>query len=272
MNEEQLEKFPEAIREWDEAKNAETPEAFWDQVTNMRSKFGTALFKPGSDAGAEDWGKFSDKAIALSDGKLMPRPDLEDVEQRNALYKSLGRPEDVNGYDFAEIEGAPAIEDARKKFISEIAFEAGLTKSQLKLLDQKIREADFLSATEIQNTVNSEMKDLKQEWGLVYEDRVHSAKKIASTFFPHLGDDASLSAHELKAFHSLAKQLLGQQSEFKDQGDQHSDGLSPTEAADKIAEIRNNKEHPYHDRTKAGHEVAKKRMRELYLAKNGEAA
>ena len=267
MNDEQLAVLPEAVRDWDEAKNSETPEIFWDRLSNLRSKMGTGLFQPGQDAGNEDWGKFARKAIELSGERLIPRPDLEDTEQRNALYSALGRPESAEGYEFAEIEGSK-INDDRKKFVSEIAFELGLTKSQLKALDSKIREAEGVSMAEANTAFTGELDTLKQEWGLLFEERVHAAKKIAATFFPHIPGDTDFSAAELRAFQSLAKQFGEGGKEFRKQGEQNEDLMTPTEAAEKINEMRGNKEHPYNNPQSPGHNVAKKRMRELYLIKN----
>lgn len=268
MNEEGLKILPESIHEWDEVKNTETPEAFWDRIGNMRSKFGTGVFKPGKDAGSEDWGKFTDKVIELSDGRLMPKPDLEDEEQKRALFKILGKPEDASGYEFAEIEGAPKMEDARKEFLSNAAFEAGLTKSQLKALDQTVRTADINSIAKQKEAYDDALKELRQEWGLATDDRMNSAVKIAKTFFPQLGDNPILNAHEYKSFFSIASQMGKGSTEFNQQGDQFDGGVTPGEASEKISEIRNNKEHPYHDMHNPGHKAAKKKMRELYLAKN----
>lgn len=267
MNEAGLKVLPESIHDWDEVKNSENPESFWDRITNMRTKFGTALFKPGEDAGNEDWGKFSTKAIELSGDRLMPRPDLEDEEQRSALFKALGRPDDADGYEYAEIEGSELTDD-HKKFMGEMAHSLGLTKKQLKALDQKLRETNLTSYQEAEEGHNTALKDLKQEWGLTYDDKVHAAKKVAKAFFPHLAEDAVLSADELKAFSSIAKQLGSKSSEFEDQHHTQPGQLSPNEAKDKIDEIRNNPEHPYHDRLKPGHAQAKLKMRELYLIKN----
>ena len=267
MNEEGLKALPESIRDWDEVKNSDDINVFWDRMSNMRTKIGTGLYKPGDDAGDEDWGKFSTKAMALSGDRLIIRPDLENAEQRNALFKTLGRPEDANGYEFAEIEGSK-INDDRKKFVSDIAFELGLTKSQLKGLDQKIREAEMVSSGEAAELFTNELKTLTQEWGLLYDERVHAAKKIAATFFPHLNPETDFSAAELKAFHSLATQFGKGGKEFRDQGDENKDLMTPLEAGGKIDEIRNNKEHPYNNPQMAGHDVAKKKMRELYLIKN----
>ncbi len=270
MNEEGLKQFPEATHEWDEIKNSDTPEIFWDRMTNMRSKFGTGVFKPGDDAGAEDWGKFTNKVIELSGERLMPRPDLEDAEQQAALFKTLGRPDDLKDYEFAEIEGH-TLPDERKEFIAKIAHEIGLTKKQLKILDQKVRESDIQNHDSSLETFNNQLKDLKQEWGLTYDERVHAAKKIAKTFFPQLAEDTNFSSAELKSFYSLAKQFGSNGQEFQSQGDQGNNLMSPDEAATKISEIRNNKDHPYNNPQAQGHQLAKDKMRKLYLIKTGEA-
>jgi hypothetical protein len=270
MNDEQLATLPESVREWDEAVNSDTPEVFWDRMSNMRSKIGTGLYKPGEDAGSEDWGKFTDKAMELAGDRLIPRPDLEDEAQRNAFYKSLGRPDDAAGYTFDEIEGMPNTTDERKTVISELAFKANLSASQLKTLETGLRETTHAANTAAIDTLNEGLADLKQDWGLATEERIHEARKVAEIFFPHIDKDAVLSSAELKSFYSLSKQLGKVSGEFKEQGDQHYTGPSPADAAAKIAEIRNNKEHPYNNPTAPGHQDAKKQMRKLYLAKNGE--
>ncbi len=268
MNEEQVNSFPESIREWDEVKNSDTPEVFWDRMTNLRSKLGTGLYKPGEDAGTEDWGKFSEKAIELSGNRLMPRPDLEDAEQRKALFKSMGKPDSAEDYEFAEIEGSELNED-RKKFVSEVALEIGLTKAQLKTLDEKIRTVETATLVEAQDNFKTDLNTLKQEWGLLYEERVHAAKKIAQSFFPQLVEGTQFSAAEIRSFHSIAKQMGEGGSEFRQQGQNQNQMMTPNDAAEKIGEMRNNKEHPYNDPRSPGHIAAKKRMRELYLIKNG---
>jgi len=78
-----------------------------------------------------------------------------------------------------------------------------------------------------------------------------------------------LSAEEIRSFHSIAKQLGSPSTEFKQQGDQGLIVMTPDDASIKIDEIRNNKEHPYHDTHSSGHAAAKKKMRSLYLIKNG---
>jgi len=271
MNQEETESLPESIREWDEVTNSKDLNTFWDRMKNMRSKIGTGLYQPGEDAGDEAWGKFSIKAVDLSKGRLMPMPDLENEDQRKALHKSLGVPEDVSGYEFADIEGS-SMEDSRKEFISKIALEANLSKAQLKTLDSKYREEDMRILAEHQHNTAADLKELGQEWGLATEDRINSAKKVQKAFFPHMPEGVNLSASDIRAFHSLYKQLDAKSPEFSSQEHQSQVGDSPDEAATKIAEIRNNPKHPYNNRNDPGHDAAKRKMRNLYLTKNNIAS
>ncbi len=268
MNEEGLKVLPESIHDWNEVKESDTPEKFWDQMTNLRSKIGTGLYQPGKDAGNEDWDKFTNKAIDLSNGKLMPMPNLEDEEQRNILYKTLGKPNEAKDYEFEKIEGVDDLPDERREFIANAAFNLNLTKSQLKALDKVVRTADGEANNQLREKFTGEIRDLKQEWGMASDDRMHQAIKVAKVFFPQLGDSPTLSAAEIKSFYSLSKQLGGKSTEFADQNDSGNNQLSPDDATVKISEVMNNKDHPYHKVSDPGHQVAVKLMRNLYLAKN----
>jgi len=267
MNEEQLAVLPEQVRSWDEAKNSDTPEIFWDRLTNMRSKIGTGLYKPGEDAGKEDVAAFLNKAVELSNGKLLPRPSDDDEESMSALYSAMGRPADAEGYEFAELDGNK-IGDDYKKFVSELGFKLNLTKSQLKNLDETFRTRDLNVANEASNKFKDDLSTLNQEWGFAYDQRVHMAKKVASTFFPHLDPDTDFSASELRSFHSIAKQFASGGKEFASHDSEQGNMMTPLDASAKIAEMRNNKDHPYNNPRAPGHDDAKKKMRELYKIKN----
>lgn len=267
MREDDAATLPESIRDWDEVKNSEDLNSFWDQMKNMRSKIGTGLYAPSKEAGSEDWGKFSEKAIKLSDGKLIPRPDLEDEAQRKALYKTLGVPDELTGYEFDKVEGSDLTSD-RMLFLQTIAHKAGLTKDQLKSIDSQFRTNEVNSNNEAMSAYNDDLKKLNVEWGLAFDDRSNSAKKVVKSFFPHLADDAPLSASELKSFYSLYSQLSSSSTEFKDQSHNTTGGISPSDALNKISEVMNNKDHPYNNISDPGNPAAQEMMRKLYLAKN----
>jgi len=262
--------IPESAQQWDEVANSTDATVFWDRMTNMRSKIGTGLYQPGEDAGDEDWSSFVSKASELSGGRLMSKPNFDNAEQSNDFYATLGRPEKPDGYEFEAIEGME-LDGERQAFLSGIAHEAGLTKSQFKALDAQIRKADLTQIQAQQEAFTGELGTLKQEWGLAFDDRINQARKVVDAFFPHIAKDTPLSAVEIKAFHSLAKQLGTNSSEFKDHGRQQNTVTSPAEAVTMISEMRNNPKHPYNNPQDPAHNEAKKKMRSLYLAKNGQA-
>ena len=267
MNEEQLAVLPEAVRGWDEAKNSETPEIFWDRMTNMRTKIGTGLYKPGEDAGKEDIATFLSKAVELSGGALLPKPDPANEDAMKALFSAMGRPADAEGYEFAELDGAKMGDDY-KKFISELGFKLNLTKDQLKGMDETFRTRDLTVASDAQTKFKDDLKTLNQEWGYAFDERAHMAKKVAKAFFPHLDPETAFSAAELKSFHAIAKQFASGGKEFSSQNNDDQISVTPNEASVKISEMRNNKEHPYNNVQDPGHAAAKKQMREWYLIKN----
>lgn len=267
LSEEQLQQFPESVRDWDEIKNSDSVEKVWDRFANMRSKLGTALFAPSEEAGKDTLLAFDTKAVELSQKRLMTRPDLEDEEQREALYTQLGRPDSPEGYELAEVEGS-TIDDDRKKFITDLAHKAGLTKAQLKKLDAEIRTNEVATMGAQLRAHDEAMATLKTEWGLSFNDRVHIAKKVAEKFLP---DAKQLSATELRAFHKIGKSLGGT-AEFRDQNHENQQDTDPQEARAQINEIRANKEHPYFDHSKPGHDEARLKMRKLYKIANNIAA
>jgi hypothetical protein len=233
----------------------------------MRSKLGTGLYKPGEDAGKEDIAKFLTKAVELSDGKLLLRPDPENEDAMNALFSALGRPAEAGDYEFEELEGA-TLDDDYKKYMSTMAHKLNLTKAQLKTLDKEMRTERLTREHDAQTGFDSKLNELSQEWGFAFAEREHMAKKVAGAFFPQL-KDANFSADELRSFYAISKQFKGSGKEFAEQGDQGDQSITPSEASAKISEIRNNKEHPYNNVQDSGHKLAKQTMRNLYKVKNG---
>lgn len=262
---EQLEVFPESVRDWDEIKNSDSVEIVWDRFANMRSKMGTALFAPGEDAGNETLSAFDSKAVELSQKRLMTRPDLDDEEQRNALFTQLGRPDDPSGYELAEVEGSD-LPDDRKEFITKLAHKVGLTKTQLKALDKEMRESEVSQTGAQLRARDEKMKELKTDWGLSFDDRVHMAKKVAAKFFPDVPAE-QFTAAELMSFHKIGKSL-GSTAEFREQEHENAHDTDPQEARAQINEIRSNPEHPYFDRLKPGFAEARAKMSRLYKVAN----
>ena len=222
--------LPEDVRAWDEFKTADDMAAGFERIEHMRSKFGTGLFAPGENASTEDWTKFYGKLSERTAGKVMPRPEADDVEAMNALYTQLGRPEDATGYEFSE--GTDAETAAA---FGELALSQNLSVAQMKGLDEgmnvmlvKQREAGEAQRVEGINT-------LKGEWGSAWPERVKIVEKVRGTFLDFIPVD-QMSAATMTSLFNLGKALGGEGSELLKQ----ADGVpEPTtlEAKDQIAEL-----------------------------------
>ena len=222
--------LPEGVRDWDEFKNAETPEAAFERLGHMRSKFGTGLFAPGEDATAEDWNAFYGKLSERTNGKVIPRPDGDDAEALNALYTSLGRPEDASGYQFSE--GTDADTAAA---ISKLALDNNLTVAQMKGMDegmaQLVTEQQAAAAAERQAGLDT----LKGEWGAAWNERSTVAEKVREKFLNFIPADAMNKA-TMEALYAIGKSLGGEGAQLLNQENKDPE---PTvaEAEERIAEL-----------------------------------
>lgn len=252
--------LPEDVATWDEVKNADSADAFYKQMGDMRSRMGRSVVIPGEDAGAEDWSKFFDK---LPGDKVLPAPT--DDASTAALYAKLGVPAEAAKYASPEGSG---IEGEQLIAFQAEAFAANLTQKQFeKYVTGKVAAAT--TATENASVAFKEgLETLAAEWGATFKDRSATAEKVREKFFSFI-PQAAMNAETTKAMFTLSQQFGGEGQEILGQAGGAGGGMTPDEAATKIGEIWNNKEHAYHNTADIGHAAAKKKMRELYKLRDG---
>lgn len=223
--------LPESVRGWDEFKSADTAEAGFERIEHMRTKFGTGLFAPGDEASADDWGKFYGKLSDKTNGKVMPRPDKDDVEGMNALYTTLGRPEDAAGYEFAE--GTDA---ATAAAIGKLALSNNLSVAQMKAMDEGmgaiLAQTVADQAAEMQVGIN----ELKGTWGAAWDERSKIAEKVRATFLGFIPTEG-MNASTMEALYAVGAAMGGEGANLL--GQQGNNDMEPTtlEAQDRIAEL-----------------------------------
>lgn len=268
--------LPESIREWDEVKNSDSPDKFWDQMVNMRSRMGSSIRIPSEEAGAEDIAKFHEKLQAKVPG-LMATPDFENEEALQDLYTRMGRPAEAKDYivpEFKDSKGndIPGLDLSMAEAFKEVAHKSGISQKKYADIVSAITNVNIANYERMIENRQEDKAKLSQEWGAAYEQN----SKIVENFIEK-SDAPEALVNVIKSggadrntmiwLHKMATQTLGKGSEF--QGDDSNRGvMTPDEAALKISEIRNNKEHPWHKRNDPGHKAALKLMRELYLLKN----
>lgn len=141
-----------------------------------------------------DMGKGQD-AIAL------PREGADQGEW-DRFYKSIGRPDAAEGYDYALDDNNRAYADYINSLKNE-AYVAGLTGKQAKaFIDAALkgRQLGIDSVKEKQTvTADQTIAALKSEWGEAYETKVRRAKNAYGKFAATDGDKADLAAFENNA-------------------------------------------------------------------------
>ena len=270
------ESLPEDVRQWDEVKNSDAPEKFWDQMVNMRSRMGSSIRIPSNDAGEDDLNAFYQKLRDKVPG-LMPAPDFDKGEGLDELYDRMGRPKDAKEYKTPEVKDArgevikgaadPVVESLR-----EVAHQAGLSQAKFDQIVNAVLAPSISARDKAVEAHQADKKALADEWGVAYDRN----QKIVSNFLAQTDAPESVltavkegtaDSRTMKWLHSVASATVGTQGGFQTDNS-NSSVMTPEEAAIKISEIRNNKAHPYNNRMDPGNAAAKKYVRELYLLKN----
>ena len=223
---------------------------------NAQSMIGNSIRIPGKEAGKEDWDKFYGK---FSDVPGLAKYDPEDL---STLYDAAGRPSDANGY---QIEGAP------EEFLK-VAHEAGLNRNQVESLLEYEKNLDSQSDSMEQDSINSGINNLRQEWGLAFDRKVEEGQRAVAFLeqtSPGLAEalDATGAGNNpavIKLFQALGANL--KEGEGFSGTHSSNSGMTPSEARAQISEIQNNLEHPYHK----GDETALEKYLELHRFANPE--
>ncbi|MGD1830994.1 MAG: hypothetical protein ACPKM1_15645 [Spirochaetaceae bacterium] len=271
--------LPENVRSWDEVTNSDSSEKFWDQMSNMRSRMGQSIRIPGDDAGKEAMEEFYKRLNDKVPG-LMKAPDPENDDDLGAVYSRLGRPEKAEEYAIPEIKDAngnviPAekLDMSLAEAFKEIAHTKGLSQKQYGGIIEAITSMNITKNMEAAEKRQADQESLKSEWGAAHERN----SEIVSNFLEKSGapemvmqalSKGLMDSKSMKWFHALATETLGDGKRFISDENRNKGVMTPDEAAIKISEIRNNKEHPYHKKDDPGHKAAMKYMRQLYLLKN----
>lgn len=121
-------------------------------------------------------------------------------EERAAFFNRIGRPEDADGYKFADPEdlpeGAPQPSDEFLKAFKEQAHAAGVTSPQAQQLYEWFRKSEAASHQQLaeqRDNAKAEAENaLKQEWGSAFSHKLQAAEGV-------LGELPASLAEKLKA-------------------------------------------------------------------------
>jgi hypothetical protein len=258
-----VDSLPEPIREWDEVKNSDSPDKFWDQMSNMRSHLGTSIRIPSENASPEDVQAFHEKLTSKVPG-LMPTPDVNDKTSLDALYNLTGRPKTAEEY---KVPGETPVTEQMKAFMS-AAHELGLSQAQF---EGVVGQASAANASVSEAALEAHKVDtdsLKTEWGETHVERMSAAKSIAEkTGAPkellEAFEKGTLDSRTAKWLYNLSQAITPEGTNLTTDKSE-SPKMTPEEAQMQISEVLNNPKHPYWNSTDPGHQAALKAYDKLY--------
>lgn len=265
-----IDSLPEPVRGWDEVKNSDSPDKFWDQMTNMRSHLGQSIRVPSKEAGEDDWKAFNQKLLAKVP-TLMPKPDSTDPDRMADVYKAMGKPDEAGKYAVPEglkqVKG-DALENLQKQahalHLNNAQFAAMVKEVDAKMVEQQTSATEALEATQAA---------VKTEWGAAFDKNYEAVTKFLED------TDAPKELIEKAQGKTLdvdtAKWVMTQFNAVKGEGsgaagdESTGDVITPAEATMQISEILNNKEHAYWNPRDPGHKIAIERMVKLHRLAKG---
>jgi hypothetical protein len=241
-----LDTAPDYAKDWDEVKNAKSPEDFWQWADNLRSFRGRAVALPGEDASDEQRMEVAQKLMErMPDLVMKPR----NAEEAAALFKSLGMPEDPTGYNL-DVEGFDP-DSERFEAVRQAAHQANLTEDQFKAVFGAMAQMEAEASGERQSRVSESMSQLKTEWGAAYDQKIEGVRQFMNQMqLPQSWRDAEengqFDATDYMAMDAMRQRMVGESAPGATNGGE-SGKLTPAEAQAKIDEIRGNREHPFNN-------------------------
>jgi len=194
----------------------------------------------------------------------------------DAVYQKLGRPEDASGYKYDLPEDQTIDETALKNF-SDQAHKLGLLPGQANGMVKFYNEMQAASLQEQDSVAiaarENSSKELKQEWGQAYDQKISQANNLAKTvgigelFDTNLADGTKLGDNPvmIKAFAQLAAQM-GEDSITQSSGPIYQ---TPAQIEKEIGNLTQAGS-AYWDKTHPNHNIAVEEVKALIHKKNNE--
>ncbi len=259
--------LPDDIQTWNEVKEAKSPDAFWDQMKNMRSFIGQSIRVPTNDASKEDRAAFNSKLMEKVPD-LMPKPNADDPEQMAAFYSANGRPDEAAKYNAPDISAPDGIilQEGMPDMFKDIAHRYGLSQKQY---EGVVKDYSTVSAEQAQVELSAHqeaMKGLTGEWGVKYDANMEKAEAIRSKYFADVVPSLNMAgADTVKAFANIAERFgpEGAKELITETQAPSADLHAPEEAQLRLDEILGNPEHAYWNKADPGNAKAIERVVKL---------
>ena len=238
---------PEYAQDWEEISSAKSADDLWQWVDNLRSFRGRAIALPGEDASDEQRAEIASKLLErMPDLVMRPRND----EERQALMRSLGAPEEAAAYSL-DVEGFEPDAD-RMEAIRRHAHAAGIPQDMFESFVGAMAKDEVAAAQAQAQTRQDEIAELRQEWGAAYDQKVEGVRNFltrmqAPPAFLNAEKSGLFDAADYKWLSDLSARIGGGEGSPGAGLGGEPQKFTPAEAQAKIDEIRSNPKHPFND-------------------------
>jgi hypothetical protein len=229
----------DAIKGSDIVKNAKTVADIAKQAVDYQRMYGGAIRIPGE--GASDADKLDFKAKMEKAG-LVPKDKFTDYV----------RPAKAEEYKYdGEIPADLKVTQQHVDAVKAQAFALGLSNDQFKGM-MKASLDTMVGATKVQSdALTAAQTALKTEWGQAFDAKMQLARQAAMK----LGGEGAVARIDLDPVFAKGMSELG--AAYQESGRTDLQRILPSvetqgEAKVKLAEIRNNRDHPFNNRQKVG--------------------
>lgn len=210
----------------------------------------------------------------IGKGKIAVPGEDATPEDWDAVYDTLGRPEDPQGYEIGAPDKTPdgfVYNDAHEATMRELFHKEGLTNKQASAIWSKIQEETatnfegFYSG--VKERLTAEHAQLNKEWGVKRAENLELANWVAQEFG---GEEFVKFLNESKIgqepqFLRVAAAVGAKLGEDRQNVQTKSSGaLTPPEALSKIAAIQSDPKNAYHVKDAPGHQEAVDKMAGLF--------
>ena len=197
----------------------------------------------------------------------IPMPKDESDPLWEDVYRRLGRPETPDAYEFERPEGLPGYDEGAEKAFREQAHKLGLSAKQARGLYDWYNSLAGEKLQGASKTREEWVSALKAEWGPSFAENVEAARRAlryhGDESLVDLLDSTGLGDHP-----AVVKMMAKIGKGLKEDGLRGTAGASmgADDAKRRINAILADRNHPYHDRYKPGHNEAVAEMLRLHEA------
>jgi len=149
---------------------------------DLQQHLGNTRRVPKPDEAQEDIDSYFDKILnqdEVTKGKIMVKPDLTKEDQADTFYRSLGKPENSDGYTLPEFGEDITVNDEFVKGAMATAHSLNLTDAQFQQYLKGAVEQSLTGQKRANEAHNDDIKGLREEWGHAFDQNINEAVGFA---------------------------------------------------------------------------------------------